>query len=290
MIPLASCRACGGTPLTDALRVRGGAVGLRFRRCGRCGAFLQDPFLTPEQEAAFYDRYPGLGYDAAPWELAFLEERLRRLERWTARGRLLDVGCGRGYFVRAACGRGWDAFGVELSQQAKSTVLPEVAARIRVGDVGRRAGPDAIFDVATLYHVIEHLREPRAALGQVARLLRPGGLLVVATPNAGSLVARLLGERWAAFRMPDHCVLYSPGALVRLLEASGFDVVHAGSAGQPAAVAPSAGGLAAPVLALRRRAFELLGMWGGLRRAARRAVIGLGLGDAMEVVCRRGAR
>lgn len=274
--------------MTEALRVPGAAGGLRFVRCSRCGAFLQDPFLTPDQEAAFYDRYPNLAYDAAPWELAFLEERLRRLERWAPRGRLLDVGCGRGYFVRAACRRGWEAYGVEVSRHVEAAAVPDVAARIRVGELDGGAWPGGAFDVVTLYHVIEHLRDPRRALDRIRRLLKPGGILVVATPDAGSLVARVLRDRWAALRMPDHCVVYSRRSLWRLLESSGFAILHAGSAGQPAAVAASAGSWAEPVRRLRRRAFEFLGMWRGFRRAVRGGVVALGLGDALEVVCRSG--
>jgi SAM-dependent methyltransferase len=259
---------------------------LEFASCSRCGAWQQDRFLTEEEEAAFYDRYPNLAYNAPAWEVAFLAERMRRIERWRRPGRLLDVGCGRGYLVAAAVRRGWDAHGIEMSVQARSAALPEVAGRIRVSRLEELAGEDHVYDVVSLFHVLEHLRDPGGALVLLRRRLSPGGLLIIATPDAGSLTARLLARRWSAFRMIDHCVLYTAHALAVLLERSGYERLQEGAAGQPLAMDASAIPAGPALHAMRRRTLRLAGAWGGGRRILRRGVTLLGLGDALEVVAR----
>lgn len=76
------------------------------------------------------------------------------------------------------------------------------------------------------WHSLEHLRQPAAALSHAARLLVPGGLLVVAVPNAASLQARAFGDRWFALDLPRHLVHLSPAPLVSKIEALGLRVVR----------------------------------------------------------------
>ncbi len=80
------------------------------------------------------------------------------------------------------------------------------------------------FDAVTLWDVLEHLPEPHAALAEIARILRPGGRLVLTTGDVGSLAARLSGSRWHLYTIPEHLFFYTRKSLRLLLEAHGFRV------------------------------------------------------------------
>jgi SAM-dependent methyltransferase len=119
-----------------------------------------------------------------------LHKRLALLERHAgplAKRRVLDCGCGAGDYVRALLARGADAFGVERDGRklaARAASGGEAApARITTGDLEALAFPDASFDVALANEVLEHVPDERAALGELRRVLRPGGRLLVLSPT-----------------------------------------------------------------------------------------------------------
>jgi SAM-dependent methyltransferase len=91
----------------------------------------------------------------------------------------------------------------------------------------RSAGfPDGFFDVVTMWHVLEHLPDPAAALAEARRVLQADGLLVIEVPNLGSLTFRLCRERWWPLDVPRHLLHFTPQTLGRLLDAGGFEVVR----------------------------------------------------------------
>ncbi len=84
---------------------------------------------------------------------------------------------------------------------------------------------DESEDVIILWHVLEHLLDPRAGLRELRRVLTARGRLVISTPNPESITARLLGKRWTMYIPPSHLNLFPPRSLVRLLESEGFEVL-----------------------------------------------------------------
>lgn len=147
---------------------------------------------------------------------------LRQLERVRrAPGRLLDVGCSVGVFLSLCRESGWQVEGVEASEwsseQARSLGLAvhnELFEQVTL--------PESTYDVVCFWDVLEHVPSPQAALVKAHRLLKPGGVLVVSTPNIWSLSARLLGRRWW-FIERDHIFYYSPETLAEQLRRCGFE-------------------------------------------------------------------
>jgi SAM-dependent methyltransferase len=140
---------------------------------------------------------------------------LERIERH-ARGRLLDYGCWVGFLASEAAGREWAVVGVEPSVWA--------AERARSRGVEVVDSPEGPFDAIAMGDVIEHLPDPGAVLDRLGALLAPGGVIWIATPDAGSRVARLLGRRWWSV-IPTHLHLFNRRSLTRLLERHGFEAV-----------------------------------------------------------------
>jgi SAM-dependent methyltransferase len=208
----------------------------RFRllSCRACGHLYQSPRPSP----GAIGRYYPAGYAPFQPAVADLPSPLRRLElrRYYAtrrhiveraagrRGRILDVGCATGNFLDAMRRAGWRAEGVEPSPQAAAYARERLGLDVITGRLEEAGLPAAAYDAITLWDVLEHVHEPRATLAEAARLLRPGGALVLGLPNPDSLEARLLGPHWIGWDLPRHLNLFRPPLLRARLAQLGLPV------------------------------------------------------------------
>lgn len=143
---------------------------------------------------------------------------------YPSKGSLLDVGAATGSFLAAARERGWRVTGVEISPFAAEAGRNK-GIDVRTGIVEEAEFAEQSFDVITLWDVFEHLPDPEQTLSYLRKLLKPSGLLVMNTPNAGSMYARLLGKRWVLIIPPEHLRLFTPHNLRILLERNGFSLI-----------------------------------------------------------------
>jgi hypothetical protein len=185
------------------------------RLCTACGAATTDPWPADETlEQAYAGWYrPSSGRFSGPGDRLLRRTRgllARRLDAIAPPGRLLDVGAGDGALLDALGARGRDALGLE-----REATRPDVLAT-GIDDV---EGP---FAAVVFWHSLEHLRAPGAALARAAELLVPGGVLLVALPNAASLQARVFGDSWLALDLPRHLVHVPAPALLARLDAAGL--------------------------------------------------------------------
>ncbi len=127
--------------------------------------------------------------------------------------RLLDVGCGNGSFLVHMRQLGWEVTGVEPDEEAVSAARKKFGLEAFHGSLEEAKFPDGHFDAITMNHVIEHVIDPEGLLKECCRVLRPGGKLVVVTPNIKSLGRRVFGEYWRGFEVPRHLFLFDPEAL-----------------------------------------------------------------------------
>ena len=116
---------------------------------------------------------------------------LSGLARLRGPGRLLDVGCSYGAFLMAAQRAGWEAHGVELSETTARYAIEARKLSVFQGTVAAASFPDGHFDAVTLWDVLEHLDDPISTLCEIARILKPGGVLLAFTINQASLVSRI---------------------------------------------------------------------------------------------------
>lgn len=152
--------------------------------------------------------------------------RLRWLERYVQPGILLDVGCALGFFLDEAHGRGWQVSGLDVSQYAVDYTRDRFGYDVRLGSLLQQEFPANAFDLVSLWDVIEHVADPKAYLHASAKLLRPGGVVVLATPDVGSIPARLTGKRWVGYKLSEeHVYYFSRVTLTAMLEGAGFEVL-----------------------------------------------------------------
>jgi SAM-dependent methyltransferase len=218
------CNACGdmGLPVPRMREVRDPQSTERFAivRCPACGVARTSP--EPEDLARYYGAayYGGRYGFTARYSFA---RRVRLLRKAApTRGNLLDIGCGDGGFLLAANADGWSVAGTEIGQAAEISRKNGIDVRGAVNEMKGRAP----FDAITMWHTLEHFRNPRAILGEARERLAHQGTFIVAVPDAEGLQARLFREKWFHLDVPRHLYHFDQASLEGLLRKTGFTVAR----------------------------------------------------------------
>jgi len=138
-------------------------------------------------------------------------------------GSLLDFGCGDGSFMSRMQRVGWQVSGIEQDRKAADSLRARLGFDVRpsLDDFSDRAGQ---FDLITASHVIEHLGDPVGTLRALRRFLGPGGRLIIVTPNANSLGARVFGKFWRGLEPPRHFNVFTPKSLRYAFSQAGYTI------------------------------------------------------------------
>lgn len=209
-----------------------------FYSCGACGLEFMSPPPAPEEVASLYNEsyYDSWGLDGCEDATERMKhdtfnDKLDAIEKFMpGKGRILDIGCATGFFLDAARQRGWDPYGVELSEYSSGIARRKIGGdRIITGRVEEAAFNDAAFDAIIMTDVIEHVCDVRSFLLEVTRILKPGGVISITTPNPASLSCRLLGKNWPHYKL-EHLMYYTPEALELLLAPMGYGRIYLAAA------------------------------------------------------------
>jgi 2-polyprenyl-3-methyl-5-hydroxy-6-metoxy-1,4-benzoquinol methylase len=231
-------------------------------RCDRCGTGYLNPRPTPATIGMAYSSYfthgDASGVEKPPrsrWRKyraaqrnAYLNSRYgyalepaaaspsrwlrtERRQRWDKYvcflrypgpgAKMLDVGCGNGRVLMQLRSVGWQVSGVEPDPKAAAQAVA-AGLEVKVGLL-EDSLPGAHFDAITMNHVIEHLHDPLETLRRCARVLKPGGIISIATPNFSAAGHTYFGRNWFALDPPRHLVLFTPDSLRQALRSSGFE-------------------------------------------------------------------
>ena len=197
--------------------------------CRLCGTGRVHPFPDRAQLKIIYsDEYYG-GENDGKFR-PFLEPIVQRVSAWKAQrlakglppgSRILDLGCGRGTMLGTFANLGLEVHGVEVSERAArgADSRAEIHIAERLSDV--RLTSES-FDRVVIWHVLEHLVNPRETLLEVHRILKPSGQVVIAVPNFSSLQARWAGPVWFHLDLPRHLHHFPLEALRNLIEGCGL--------------------------------------------------------------------
>lgn len=205
----------------------------RVVRCKSCETSYLSPRLNESAMLRFYedDKYfesGEVGYTSYVRQEQSLRYSFRRFlqqlhRRKLAGGSLLEIGCGYGFLLDEAKPYFDHRVGIDFSSAVASA--RERADRVYQGDLDTIPS-DERFDCIILVSVIEHVHRPVEYLEKLRHRLRPGGKVVVATPNVDSIFRRLLGLRWPAFQViPEHVAFYNRFTLSALMSKAGFNAV-----------------------------------------------------------------
>ena len=227
-----SCWVCGERGEARRLPVRDADSGVSdycLVLCPACASGTLEQPPSPEVLGRHYDRAYYGGGDAkfaAPLQaIVNLATRkraraIRNALQATPEPLVLDIGCGRGALLAELAALG--ARGIGLERAALAAGRDDAGIDIRVGELAEQEFAAASFDAVVLWHVLEHLVHPQAALAEIGRILKPGGLLLIAVPNNASWQARCFGRYWFHLDVPRHLHFFGHAGLQRLLRRQGY--------------------------------------------------------------------
>ena len=282
------CAICGGTsdvwlPHPDR----------PLRRCSTCGfRWIPQGVARSSSGRTIYDDEASVFFAAGGADY-YLDEtardaaaaKLAWVMRYASGGSLLDVGANVGFFV-AGASAAFAAQGIEPNVHAVAWARQHASERVAVGSIyDPRPDFAGRFNAITMFDVIEHLADPRAALGQCREWLADGGRLFITTPNTASVAARVLGRHWYYIDLTEHVSLFSVANLERLLNQEGLRMVAQRTIGRRykfSYIEQRLGylGRTAPVMRLAHLAAQPL-------RLLPNAVVTLNFGDAVGIVAER---
>jgi SAM-dependent methyltransferase len=231
------CAWCGSDQLvarldvTDLLQHKPGTFHLD--ECADCGHIFQNPALTIEGLDHYYeDAYEGIGEELAETSFAALvpiyERRVEAMARFAEPRAWLDVGTGHAHFCLAARRRWPDATfdGIDMSE-----TVEEAQRRGRIDTAYRGTFPEMAdelprrYDAVSMHHYIEHTREPHRELEAAAKVLQPGGHLMIEMPDPATPWSRRLGRYWWQWGQPQHQHFVPCEEMVAALRSGGFEVL-----------------------------------------------------------------
>jgi 2-polyprenyl-3-methyl-5-hydroxy-6-metoxy-1,4-benzoquinol methylase len=141
----------------------------------------------------------------------------------TQNGSILDIGCGTGLYFEGLKGN-FKLFGIELSQRAAEYTKKEFGACVNMCEIEEVDYKKDFFDVINMTYVIEHVSNPKGIINKIYRWLKPGGMLLVSSPNWGSIASRFYGEFFRLNLPHQHILLWEEKTLKMFLNEAGFEV------------------------------------------------------------------
>lgn len=205
-------------------------------RCAHCGLVFQSPRLSSSELDTHYQ------FNYEPYQVSNnfrnasffrkiliekgLNSKVRMATQTKPTGRLLDVGCSDGMFLYyLSKKKEWDGVGVEINSPIAKQAQMEFGLNIVIGTLEEANFADSLFDVVTMWDVLEHLSDPAGALKEIHRILKNEGNLAIRLPNIDSRDAKFFGKYWSGYDSPRHLYIFGPKTIRELLETHGFKII-----------------------------------------------------------------
>lgn len=231
-----ACPICGSAANTrhrlECFDDRYGYPGMfSLNQCSKCRhRFIRHEFPESELKNLYTNYYPRSNFDLENHPayrkqnafITWLNGELYSPFRWVPKGKkVLDIGCGFGESLGYLREQGCDAYGVEADENIRR-VADKYGYNVHVGLFDPANYQTEIFDVVTMGQVIEHVTDPQQTLKDIARVLKPGGLAILSTPNAEGWGAKIFGRRWINWHSPYHLHFFTPASMQIAAEKAGL--------------------------------------------------------------------
>ncbi|HXZ29574.1 MAG TPA: class I SAM-dependent methyltransferase [Dehalococcoidia bacterium] len=199
----------------------------RHVKCKNCDLIYVNPIENGSNINEAYSQMKSV--DAAiirESRLRAAESQLKLVKKHNDGAHLLDIGCGEGFFLFNASKFGYSTKGVEPSQDAAAYARKEFGLDVEAKPFEELRFAEHHFDVVTLWQVLEHMPYPLMVLKEIHRILKPGGMLVVTTPDIEKIPARILKRRWWCITRL-HINQFTTKTLATILKNAGFKNISA---------------------------------------------------------------
>ena len=236
-----SCYACGATNSKDIYAQVGKYTLSKCRQCKLIKTegvkyedvkklYLEDDYYSDKGGSGFAtDVYDENGNPI--FVDHYTKKRLLPIERFVKRPSseskidYLDIGCSAGNTMAIARQRGWNVKGIEPSEVAVKFACEKLNLDVTQCDIDQMDLSTESFDVISLFHVLEHVEDPKKTLQKIREGLRKDGILALEVPNIESLPAKLKKKSWHGYVLPYHLWHFSLSPLVKIIEDSGYNVI-----------------------------------------------------------------
>ncbi len=221
-----SCDLCGKDE-TNLLYNKGG---FHIVRCKNCGLVYVNPRLKMEKLGELYNKNV-----ISPFDYYFenrnddektFKDRLNLIEKYSKRGRLLDLGCAIGTLSNVAKKNGWDVYGVDINKKSVNYCKEVLGLNVKEGNFEELEFQEDFFDVVLMNDFLEHVPLPTKALEKTNRILKKGGIIFIVTPKLDSGMAKISKARWLHLKPNEHLYYFSSKTMKKFLEKTGFKVEY----------------------------------------------------------------
>ncbi len=205
-------------------------VEYQIRKCNDCNAFFLFPKPNDTELQKYYDgSYYGesiskFSKSVEKYIDVFRKRRAKRILKYLpSKGSALDIGCGNGRFLNYLSKFGdFDLCGTELQGNSANRATQYNQINLKVGMLEKDDFQRNKFDVITMFHVFEHLSEPKKMLEIVTDIIKENGVLIISMPDIGSWQSRLFKGKWYHLDPPRHLVFFEREALKNIIKKFGF--------------------------------------------------------------------
>ncbi|MES2213789.1 MAG: class I SAM-dependent methyltransferase [Patescibacteria group bacterium] len=241
---MSTCKVCGAELRPYKKHVFDDRYGypkaFDISRCTSCGLLITLPPLTEAEIGPLYsDHYPYNDVDPKKIRAGFKPETDKdsRRSNWLkgnhkihfmlppGTGRVLDVGCGDGRSLLQLEALGYEAHGIEADENIRR-IKDELRLDIYIGTIEDYPSLPEKFDIIIANQLIEHIINLESFMNSAYKLLKPGGTIIMSTPNAGSIQRFMFGRAWVNWHIPYHQQIFTKDSLRLLLEKFGFSVTE----------------------------------------------------------------
>jgi 2-polyprenyl-3-methyl-5-hydroxy-6-metoxy-1,4-benzoquinol methylase len=233
------CSICGKINTSVAFPVKDYSIsqeGFHLQKCESCNYLYTIPAPDPSAIGKYYASDAYISHTDG--KKGLIEQLYQVVRKFTLSGKrnlissfvqqssrtLLDYGCGTGAFLMEMKQHHWKVQGIEPDAGAREKAERLVGMSIHLPQAVH-SFPSSSFDAITMWHVLEHVHDLNAMMGEVKRLVTPAGKIFIAVPNHTSFDAKHYGSYWAAYDVPRHLHHFSPTAMKKLVEKHGLHLV-----------------------------------------------------------------
>lgn len=236
MIRHNECPVCSGGKIFYFLNCKDYLVSreaFEIYKCANCSFIFTQNYPEEKEMHRFYDSEEYISHSNTDKGIinriyrstrGFMLQKKKKIIKksfgFTA-GHLLDIGAGTGHFLNTMSKAGWKVTGIEINDKAREYAITRFGLDL-IPPENIKILPDKSIDCITLWHVLEHIQDPNKYFREIKRLLKPGGIVIVALPNINSFDAEYYREHWAALDVPRHLWHFNPSTFKIFAEKNGF--------------------------------------------------------------------
>lgn len=229
-LPCILCGSENAIQLSDKLRKNlENKYAMRPHKCVDCGFVFMNPLMSVERENSFYEQeyrdvYHGAGYDIDAFHVSVTPDMERRIQMLKSaellNGTLIDFGSSTGRFIELAKDNVNRIIGVEPNERQRAYANEQN----RLTYSSLQDVPSIQANVITMFHVLEHIRNPIQVLKDLQPFLAPDGVIIVEVPNVeDALISKYAIEEFATYYWhPAHSYYFSPDTLRAISEKAGY--------------------------------------------------------------------